>query len=83
MSTPEKDAAAASGHYELKTKPVEGGDEALNALDPNEQDISEEEYKIVLKKIDWNLTPVLMVINMIQLVDKNVRQPIYDRLTHS
>jgi hypothetical protein len=72
MSTPEKDVALATDHVELKPLNDKGGDEALKALDPNEEAITEEEYKAVLKKIDWRLTPVLMVVNMIQIVDKNV-----------
>lgn len=74
----EKDTSFATGadvaHEEL-SKPVHGkggGDEALAALDGDELDVSEEEYAAVLKKIDWQLTPVIAVVNMIQLVDKNV-----------
>ena len=73
MSTLEKGAVDASDHLELKPLNVKGDDEALTALDPNEEAITEDEYNAVLKKIDWRLTPVLMVVNMIQIVDKNVR----------
>lgn len=79
MGPTEKDIALAStdsAHLERKgDDTLKGGDEALNTLDPDGEEISEEEYKAVLKKIDWHLTPVLMVINMIQIVDKNVRVP--------
>lgn len=45
----------------------EGGkiavDESLNA----------QEAAKVLRKIDWHLVPVLVLVNAIQLIDKNVR----------
>lgn len=38
-------------------------DESLNA----------QEAAKVLRKIDWHLVPVLVLVNAIQLIDKNVR----------
>jgi MFS transporter, ACS family, allantoate permease len=72
MSLEEKGGVPGAEHDELKTFNVQGGDEALQTVDPEEASISEEEYAAVLKKIDWRLTPVLALINAIQIVDKNV-----------
>jgi hypothetical protein len=74
MSVEEKGGVAGADHSELKIFDVKGGDEALHTIDPDGGAISEEEYAAVLKKIDWRLTPVLALVNMIQLVDKNVSQ---------
>lgn len=80
MSAIEKDnagAQAADVSHEEIAKPnygQGGGDEALKALDGDDEVYSEEEYAAVRRKIDWRITPVLFLINMIQLVDKNVSE---------
>lgn len=48
------------------------GDDALNYLSGSAPQATEEEEKKLLKKIDWKLLPVLMLLNSIQLLDKNV-----------
>ena len=35
--------------------------------------VTEEEEKRVLRKIDWKLVPIMVLLNAVQLVDKNVR----------
>lgn len=55
--------------------PDKSADEALNYVGRETIPISPEEEKKVLRKIDWRLLPVLMVLNTMQLVDKNVILP--------
>lgn len=76
MSNPEKDnkvpKTADISHEEVSKPAVIGGDEALEVLGDHAEPISEEEAAAVLKKIDWRLMPVLILVNAIQLTDKNV-----------
>ncbi|KAF2730354.1 MFS general substrate transporter [Polyplosphaeria fusca] len=58
-------------HIETEKTDLKNGDEALDFLDGHAEDIGEEEAAAVLKKIDWYLMPVLIIVNCIQLVDKN------------
>ena len=48
------------------------GDEALAVLTTDTDPIGDEEARKVRRKIDWRLLPAMMVINALQLVDKNV-----------
>lgn len=59
-------------HEELADPSHGKGDEALKVLDGLVASISEEEENQILRKIDWHLLPVLMLINAVQLIDKNV-----------
>ena len=59
-------------HEELADPSHGRGDEALKVLDGLVANISEEEETQILRKIDWHLLPVLMLINAVQLIDKNV-----------
>ena len=43
----------------------ERADEALEFLGGHAQDYSEAEAKAVLRKIDWRLTPILVLVNCI------------------
>ena len=51
---------------------VDGGDEALKVLGSQVEQVSDKESAKVLRKIDWRLVPVLMFVNALQLIDKNV-----------
>lgn len=62
----------AISHEELADPSHGKGDEALKVLDGLVANISEEEETQILRKIDWHLLPVLMLINAVQLIDKNV-----------
>lgn len=59
--------------HEEQAQTTSGGDEALKILGDQSEEISEEEAKAVLRKIDWRMVPLMMLVNTIQLVDKNVR----------
>jgi len=48
---------------------------SLKEADACIEDTSAEEGKKVLRKIDWHLLPVLMLVNAFQLIDKNVCPP--------
>jgi cob(I)alamin adenosyltransferase len=80
MAITEKNAEVAKStvsHIEDSNKEIEkdilkSGDEALAFLGGHIQSVSEEENAAVLKKIDWRLMPVLVIVNCIQLIDKNV-----------
>lgn len=61
-----------TSHEELATHDVHHTDEALKALHSHIEPISEEEEKKVLRKIDWRLIPIMMLVNSVQLIDKNV-----------
>jgi hypothetical protein len=52
-----------------KTK---NGDDALKFIANQDiEPITPEEEKRVLRKIDWRLLPILMLLNTLQLVDKS------------
>lgn len=70
-------AKSGAAHLEKEELPTknQGQDDVLEFLRGGAEEFSEEEAKAVLKKIDWRLTPVLVLVNCIQLVDKNVRSP--------
>lgn len=61
-----------ASHEEVATKVGRHGDEALKILGEHLEAITEEEEKKVLRKIDWRLVPVMMLVNSVQLIDKNV-----------
>lgn len=60
----------------LKALQAQGdGDEALKVLRDGFQSYTKEDEKRVLRKIDWRLVPLMLAINGIQFVDKNVGSP--------
>lgn len=61
-----------ASHEETATKVGGHGDEALKVLGEHLEVITQEEEERVLRKIDWRLVPVLMLVNSVQLIDKNV-----------
>lgn len=54
---------------------IEDGDEALKILHTHYEPYTKEEERRVLRKIDLRLIIVMLIINGLQFVDKNVRQP--------
>ena len=70
MNTDQKHADAF--HEERMEKIDRNGDVALKFLGDDVEPITEEEEKRVLRKIDWRLVPVMMLVNSVQLIDKNV-----------
>lgn len=48
------------------------GDEALKIMHTNFEPYTEEEEKAVQRKIDWRLIPLMLIVNALQLIDKNV-----------
>ena len=60
-------------HQELAGVSGDNVDEKMKALEVVAETATEAEEKQVLRKIDWHLLPVLMLVNAIQLIDKNVR----------
>jgi hypothetical protein len=54
---------------------IEDGDEALKILHTHYEPYTKEEERRVLRKIDLRLIVVMLVVNGLQFVDKNVRQP--------
>lgn len=61
-----------TSHEEMAEKRDVHADDALKFLYDHRDSVSPEEEKAVLRKIDWRLIPVMMLVNSIQLVDKNV-----------
>ena len=57
--------------HHLSEKVVDG-DEALKVLQTHFESFTPEESKRVKWKIDWRLMPLMLVINGLQYVDKNV-----------
>lgn len=57
-------------------KPPLDGDEALQILHSHFEGYTEAEAKVVCRRIDWRLIPIMLTINTIQLVDKTVRAAI-------
>lgn len=47
-------------------------DQAYKYLASHNTVATPEEEKAVLRKIDWRIIPLLMAVNCIQLIDKNV-----------
>ena len=61
---------------------IVGGDEALHTLQTHFVPFTKEEENAVRRKIDFRLVPLMLVINGLQFVDKNVsasqtRLPLY------
>lgn len=52
--------------------PAPSGDEALKIMHSTFDPYSDEEEKVVERKIDWRLIPIMLTINALQLIDKNV-----------
>lgn len=61
-----------ASHEEVAEQKDQHGDEALKILGSHVELITEEEERKVLRKIDWRLIPVMMLVNSVQLIDKNV-----------
>lgn len=58
-------------HLEVTESGPEERPGAHNESNTRIEDTNAEEAKKVLRKIDWHLLPVLMLVNAIQLIDKN------------
>lgn len=54
---------------------IEDGDEALKILHTHYEPYTKEEERRVLRKIDLRLIIVMLLVNGLQFVDKNVRSP--------
>ena len=57
----------------IMTDKIKHGDEALKFMTEHDGEaVTPEEEKKVLRKIDFRLLPIMMLLNTLQLVDKNV-----------
>jgi hypothetical protein len=52
---------------------IQDGDEALKILHTHYEPYTKEEERRVLRKIDFRLIIVMLIVNGLQFVDKNVR----------
>jgi hypothetical protein len=62
---------------------VQDGDEALKILHGEYEPYTQEEEKRVLRKIDFRLIIVMLIINGLQFIDKNVSDTTADTLPHN
>lgn len=69
--------ASAVSHQELAESSGGNVDAKIKTLDAITETATEAEENKVLRKIDWHLLPVLMLVNAIQLIDKNVSMAVF------
>lgn len=62
---------------------VQNGDDALKILHTHYEPYTKEEEKRVLRKIDLRLIILMLLVNGLQFVDKNVRLTLFDELSSS
>ena len=66
------------GHLDEKVHDdVQDGDDALKILHTHYEPYSQEEEKRVLRKIDLRLIVIMLLVNGLQFVDKNVRLTLF------
>lgn len=74
MATELESPQTSHGQTEFSEKNhIQDGDEALKILHTNYEPYTKEEERRVLRKIDFRLIIVMLIVNGLQFVDKNVR----------
>jgi hypothetical protein len=69
----ELDQRSDVSHEERAEKGALDDDEALKVLHSHFEAYTEEEERQVVRKIDFRLIPIMLAVNALQLIDKNVR----------
>jgi ACS family allantoate permease-like MFS transporter len=71
------DTHQSNGEIHHLNEKIHDGDDALKILNSHYEAFTPEEERKVLRKIDWRMCSLMLLINGMQFIDKNVRQVVH------